>query len=278
MERRKKIAINPYFNQFIYDIVYNASREDRRSLLDRKYLVACRSPRNLRHFITKASMEEKDEMLVQLGVEWVKVYFDTGYPQKRYLRSIFEEYDIEKGGSPSLISTLIKNRVFVTGDKQFAALLGAMAQLQNHSIYSQSLLLSKAGYHLEKWKKESKDSDSIMANENIKKADQLVATFFSVMQSYECVEGLLGIHKNDIRILFYLYGRRNKYTPFDTIFGKFIGEMRKEKITTTIRRLHQSQMIAKSAKKEERQYLITASGIMLVNTFFQNILKANTFQ
>jgi hypothetical protein len=271
MNKNDKIIINPFYNQFIYDIVYHAPREAKMKL-SKKYLQAVRTPSTLKRFIAKASMEMKDEMLVQLGIQWVKVYFDRGYPQKSYLRDIFREYDIEKMSAPSMITTLIANRVYVTNDKHFAYQLGTMAHLQNHSIYGQSLLMAKAGYHRQRWQKEFDEKQTLEAEEHSKSAEYLVSTIFNAIQTYEFTEPITGLVKNDIKILFYLYYKK-KFIHYDDLVAKFSGTLGKNKITSAIRRLCQGQYINKSVL--DKKYEISSMGILQVNDFFQSVLKAN---
>ena len=276
MGRTRKAAINPFYNQFIYDVVYNSPQESRRKL-DPKYLRACRTAVSLRAYLQKSSTDEKDEMLLQLGVQWCKVFFDTGYPQKKFLRDIFEPYR-HGYGSTSLMTNIIQSRIFVTSDKDFAQQLGSIAQLQNHPSYTHALLLNKAGFHLEKWKKNLNESTTKQAEESLKNSAQLVSVILSTIQTFEYVEGLLGILKNDIKILLYLYGRKSRPTKFENILSRFAGDMSKSKLTSGLRRMMQEQKVSRGANMKDPDYSITGVGIMSVNTFFQTILKANEIQ
>jgi hypothetical protein len=274
MKARAKLTVNPYFDQFIYDLVYHAPVEDRYKM-SRKYIMACKNPTSLKAFLKKASVEEKDEMLLQLGIESFKIYFERGYPQKRYVREVFAQYKIEVGGKGHYLVDAIKNKMFVTSDREFAIQLGLMSKIHNHNVYTQSLLLNKAGYHLEKWKKDGDNEEMKTAQEQLRITEFLVTTILNTVQTYEFVQGLTGLLQNDMKILFYLYSLKT-YVDYEKIVKRFSGDMTKNKVTSAIRRLYKGQYVSKSFIG--RKYEISGLGIMQVNTFFQTVLKANSIQ
>lgn len=271
MAAKRKVPLPPFYIQFVYDVIYKASIEDKKRI-PIQYIKACKNSSSIQKFLDRAMPEQIDEILLHLGVQWCKVYFDKKDTDKRYLKNIFSEYITDNGGYGALLANLIKNRVYVTNDKQFALHLGLVSHLENNSIYTQQLLLNKAGFHLEKWKKDNYGDGHNQILEQNKITKYLVSTILNAIQYYEICTSVTKYSQNETKVLLYLYTKEHKYLKKERIIQRFAGEMSGHKVAGCLRRLYQLQALSKNTKGE---YQIAALGILAVNDFFGAVLKSN---
>jgi hypothetical protein len=66
--RRIPMVSDPYFDEFIYDIIYSLTPTQRRQL-DGKYAQACSTPKRAQSFARTAPLEQKYFLLALLGIK-----------------------------------------------------------------------------------------------------------------------------------------------------------------------------------------------------------------
>lgn len=270
----KQLVISPCLNNFLYDIWYN-SPEQVKNDLPRKYRVASKNSRTVQSFIGKCSQEEKQELLTLLGVEWLMVFFDRGFPQKKYLREIFGKYKDKENNKNTMVTDAIKDRIYVTADTEFIHLLGLMSKIENHHTYPQNLLLHKSGYHIMKWQKSFKESKSIIAEENEAAAKYLIKTALNASIATQVGGTLFGLIQNDVLILMYLYTLRHLSVTVSRIHNGVSDIFTKNAITNSLNRLYKGNLVRKSVSGKE--YTISALGMMRINDVLEYIIKSNEF-
>lgn len=270
----KQLTISPCLNNFIYDILFNAPTEVKNNL-PRKYRNAVKNSRTAQSFIGKCSHEEKLEILTLLEVQWYMCFFDRGFPQKRYLKDIFLKYKDAENNVQVMLNDLIKDRIYVTSDVEFARQIGIMSKIQNHHSYIQNMLLSKAGYHIKKWKKIVKDPKTLTAKENEVSVRYLMSTCMNFVRAMDMATSVFGVLENDINILLYLYGTTHHYVSADVVCSRFGEVLTRNAITTSFKRMYLNGLIRKSAKGIE--YSISPMGVKKVSEIIEFVLKANEF-
>src|SRR5689334_12800086 len=104
-----RITISPFLNDFLYDVIYHASIEEKKNL-PRRYIKRVKNAASARRFVDHSYLEEKMEVFSALGVQWYMVFFDDGRNKLRTIRQIFEAYkvDIDK----SMAANLIEKKVY----------------------------------------------------------------------------------------------------------------------------------------------------------------------
>lgn len=268
-----RIVVNPFLNDFIYDIIYQATTEQKRGL-PRRYTKKVRDSAATRKFVDRSYFEEKMEVLQSLGYSWFFIFFEQTKHDGRTLKEIFEKYRADEKRTPA--QSLLENRMYVTSDRKFAHQLGLMADFANSPHYSQSLLLNKAGYHIQKWKKQMKAPINDMARDQMDISKYLVEMSLNMTIQVDYTEDF-GMARNDFKILSYLYTKQHIFVDYVNITQRFSNNLTLAKITGSLRRLLNNSMISKTPKVTERKYQITALGINAIATFYKNVLKANEF-
>lgn len=268
-----RIAVNPFLNDFMYDVLYH-STADQRKKLPKRYSKKVRNSATTRKLCDRSFFEEKMEIFQALGYNWFFLFFEDT-KVKRTLKEIFEKYRASENKTPA--QSIIENKVYVFSDRNFAYQLGLMSDAANGSQYSQNLLLNKAGYHIEKWKKQMKGNVTNMSLYHIVVSKYLTEMSLNMCLQLDYIEGFLGITRNDFKVLSYLYIRENVYVDYEDMVQRFSENLNLHKITGCLRRLFQSGMIQKTPSINEKKYQITALGINAMSEFNKNILKANEF-
>lgn len=267
-----RITVNPFLNDFVYDVLYHAS-VDQKKKLPKRYAKKVRTHFAARKFVDKSYFEEKMEILQALGYNWFFLFFENTRQHGRSLKEIFEKYRID---DRSLAQQVLESKVYVFSDKKFAHHLGVMSDSANSPQYTQSLLLNKAAYHVEKWKKEMKAPITDTARTHLVISKYLVEMALNMLLQIEYTEDF-GMPRNDFKILSYLYIKQHTFVEYGKIVQRFPNNLSLAKITGALRRLFQSGMIITTPVAFEKKYQITALGINTIANFYKNVLKANEF-
>lgn len=269
-----RICVQPFLNDFLYDILYHASTEQKRKL-PKRYAKKLRDGATTRRLVEHTYFEEKMDILQGLGYTWFLVFHEDTRTDFRNLKEVFEKYRAEEG--KTTLQSVVEKKMYVSSDRKFCYQLGLMADSANSPNYSQSLLLNKAGYHIQKWKKQMKGPITDTAREHMEITKYLMEMLLNMALELEYIDDFLGITRNDIKILSYLYIKQNIFVDYGQIVQRFSNNLSLTKITGCLRRLCQKGMVNKTPKANEKRYQISAYGLMSVATFYKNVLKANEF-
>lgn len=256
----------------MFDVLYGSTPDQKKSLPS-KYRKATKNSRQAQAFIRKSTQEEKQELLTLLGIEWLIVLFDRGFPQKRHLKEIFEKYKDPGNNRQAAIADAVKDRVYVLSDAEFFHNMGLMAQVLNTNSYKHDLLLSRAGFHIQRWGKAFKDVETKITEDYSASANYMVKYALNTILAYEMSSSMFGVINTDTKILLYLYSFRSTYIGFDKMLERFGGNLSTFKVRSAVRRLLESQMIQKKLK--EQSYTIAALGLRKVAEVYKHILKSN---
>lgn len=270
-----KVAVYPYLNEFLYNVLYSATEEQRKAI-PRRYIKKVKTHTAAKMFCNKSSLEEKLDLLTCLRVRWTLVCFDKKKNQQETVNQIFEP--LKTASRPDFVNIAVQNGLYLMSDRQFAFYQELMSDQTNHTIFSQNLLLSKAGYHLHKWKKKIKAGETEVAKEHEKVAPYLIETVLNTAVNLEYIDGLLQMTPNDFKVLCYLYIRHHVYVKYEELMQRFSGHLSNSKITSCVRRLGIAQMLQRPPNPNVKEYQITAIGIKAISSFWRQILKANEIQ
>lgn len=269
-----RIVVNPFFNDFVYDILFNATTKEK-GVLPKRYLKKVKSNVTARQFVDKSYLEEKLEILMNLGFNWNLIVYEDKKNRLKSIKEIFECYMPEKDAN--LLNHVIINKIFVHSDRKMAYQQGLMSDVNHSMNYSQNLLLDKAGYHIMKWKKEMSGRYTDTAKNHHIVTKGMSDITGSVLVQIDYIDSYVGVTVNDFKILNYLYGRHSVYVEFERMADHFSNNLSLNKITGCLRRLSEKNMIQKTPKAYEKKYQITALGINAINNFYQQVHKGNEF-
>lgn len=225
-----------------------------------------------RRFVTKSTFEDKRELLQYLELKTFLVVCPEGIGGVNKFLDVYGKFK-ERNVSDGLYHAA-KNMVYVTDDKQFAYVLGNMAQSITSIPYEQHLELQRVGSIFKKWSRKLPHSE----DENFDYYSQVIAKtiLWSGMQ-FEKTEAAIGLSSHLLKVLYFFYSNRTKYAPVEDIIYYFNGFVSKTKVASAIKELLRLSMIQKTFDWRKKEYTITKVGIRTVHQFRDRVLKSFNF-
>lgn len=269
-----KLVTNVSLNNFVYHLLYNCPADEKRKL-SKKYLQAATSEAAAQRFIAKSTIEEKHEIMTQLGIQWFQVYFKPTNPKQKYVREVFEDIKNAQDNPNDVLKKVIEDRFFITGAKEFAHNMNLMAQLEDRRSYVHNMLVARAGFHLKNWKRNLSDPDTYQSEEDTKTFKYLAALSLNFYFAFHYVEAALGIAKNDLIVLLYLYPYRHEYLEIGELISDLKNGLSRNKVVYSVKRMFDGGYIVRSPDK---RYSISATGILAAGKFIQDVLKATPIE
>lgn len=270
----KKVTIdNPFFNEFVYDILQKATWEQKRRLPGNMYKVIT-NERSARIWIKRSSIEEKDVVLALLGIKYFKIYANSEASSLKELKDILASYGLNKRVSG--LNDLIRQNFFVYSDKEVISLFSLMAAGCHSLTYLLNRDYAKTSYGFLKWQKDADLATDTEIKEAIEGA-KMIATFsLKAMLIGSYFPNGLGLTENEFKVLVYFYPKKHTYVPRGTIHDDFNGYLSTIKVTTALRKLWEAKYLEREADKKTN-YSITARGIKAVHDYMNAIFHAMNF-
>lgn len=269
-----RLIENPYFNEFLYDVMHNAFQHQKERLNGR-YERQMRSSRSAKGFAKSAKLEQRQDILTHLGLHWFMVICNDDFTPAN-LKTIMQQY---QGNRPaSSLKEMAAKKLYITSDKQFIHLLNLMADTIHTPAYSFNLELNKIGYAVKKWTKQVDFAAHEKAIESIEHLDLMVKLFNSFTANIVKIPEHFGLLHTDLRILGYLWEYRNVYVPLTKVHHDFAGDLSKKLISRAINDMIGKQFIRGHADYRKNEYTITSMGINVVAQYIKKVLRLNTFQ
>lgn len=270
----KKASIdNPFFNEFVYDIIYKATWAQKRKLNGSFYKII-QSEKAAKAWIKKSSIEEKDILLAQLGVRFFKVYANTEISTVQGLKDIMDKYGLKK--RVSSLNELIKQNFFVSSDKQFINLLCFMSSSCHTITYLLNRDYAKSSYKLTKWQKDANIETDTQIKDAIEGSNYVSQFMLHTMMAKEYMPENVGLDENELRILLYLFPRDAVYTPRTEIHNFFNGVISKGKVTNAINRMIEDRILERNML-ELLSYSITGRGKEIGHDHMKRVFHATNF-
>lgn len=270
----KLLVRNAYLNEFVYDLLYNITQEEKKNL-SKPFLHILKSSVKCKNFAEFSTLDEKVRFFSELGKECVMLFLNDPVNSVNGLKKVLEKY--EDGKQVGASKELVKLKVFVSSDKHVKFFSGLMADTIMHKSYFLNLELNKTAFHIKSWPKLINTPDSEELKDSIDSADVVTKNILSSLISIRLINSLVGIDELSMMILLYLYGYRHTYIEKERIWSYFVGGITKGKITTSIKRLFLNQYIRKHVDYKHPKFTITSSGLLLVNQFRERVIKQNGF-
>jgi hypothetical protein len=242
----KLLVRNPAFSEFIYDILYNLTYEQKKKL-SKPFLYVAKSEIKSKNFAEFSTIDEKLRFLSELGYENSLIIFQDKLQNINNLKEILLKYNKNKASSATQDVAAMK--LFACSDKQVKWLLSMMSDSISHKSYFL----------------------------NIDNADLTIKLILNASTSLGYVDSLIGLNAYQIKILLYLYGYRHTYIDKTRIWDYFAGDMTKGKVTSALKRLFLNDYISKHIDWRTRKYSITGLGIESVNRYVKRILDQTNF-
>lgn len=273
MPRSAKTIKNAVFNDFIYSVLWEATYQEKRGLSPR-LLKAAMTQTAAKQFATHGTWEEKQELLSHFGIEHFTVFVKTKNVNIKRLYDILGKY--EKQGENLALQDIVNAKIFVTSDAQFTQLFRLTSKSIHKPQYFLNLELTRAGYHINKWKKRNLNKADLEMRELKDCATFLARYIFSTSVKLTYTKAMTGIEPFQMQILLYLFVYANNYTEEDKIYQYFVGYQSSTKIRYALAGLLKSQNIQKHALKP-KELTITTNGINNVHNFIDEVMVGTSF-
>jgi len=268
-----KTIKNPIFNDFVYSVLYNASYQEKRGLRGR-LMKAAMNQSAAKYFCNYATWEEKEELLAHFGIEHFTVFVKTKNIKLKQLGTILEKY--EKDGEQLALQDIVDAKIFVTGDPQFIQLFRLMAKSIHKPQYFLNLELTRAGYHINKWKRRNVNKDDMAVREALENANVLARYLLSGGVKMQYSKGMTGITDFTMQVLLYFFVYANNYLAEPRIYDYFAGYKTNREIRCALTGLTKADYLQKNLKAP-KELCITTKGIINVHNFIDEVMSGTNF-
>lgn len=270
----KVLVRNPALNEWVWNILYNITPEQK-AKLSAPYLRILKSSVRSKSFAEFSTLDEKVRLFSELGYDNALVFFEDKAKSVNALKVVLEKFEKDRVAAAS--KDISHMKVFVSSDKQIRWLLSIMADTIHHKSYFLNLELNRVGHHLKSWKSQRIAPSTKELSESLDNVDLLVSTLLNALFISDYVDGFLGLRPLDLKILLYLYGFRHTYIEKQRIWDYFAGASSKQRITASMKRLYMHEFVRKHIDLSLWRYSVTAKGIDSVNQYMQRVIKQNNF-
>lgn len=270
---RKNISANPYLSDYVYDLLWNITAENKKKL-SRKHWKIFNSALRARNFADFSTLEEKMQLFDELDINFALIISKEKLENAVGLKKVMQMYqeDLNAGA----VRQVSKLKTFVVSARETAFLLSVMSQTIHHQSYFLNQQLNKTAYHIEKWKKDEISPEGEELRKALNSVDILDRTLLNCSIYLELVQTNLGVYPLDMKILLYLNQFRHRYTSKEEIAEDFTG-YNKKKVSISLKRLLVNNYIMKHPDLMNIRYTLSQVGLKAVANFRNLILKANNF-
>lgn len=260
---------NPMLNDFIYNVLFHASYEEKRGLKGH-FLRACLNEASAKRFAVKSTKEEKEHILAHFGFRFFYVVDRTCRSFKE-MKGVLGQFDV--GNKAPALDKIVHDGMFIMSDKEVSRLSGIVSQAMGSSGYFLNLEFAKQGYHIQKWAKRNLNEKDLEARGVLDSARAIAGSCLDIDDAYEAKKNVDGIDRSTMKVLLYLYKFDKDYVPADKLGAYFKPRMKPVEYNKAIRKLYSEEYIIKHAKPGSSSYVISSRGIKAINSFFDIMFK-----
>lgn len=261
---------DPLLNEFMYDCIVSSSEEQRAKLPEhlRKTLL---TKVKIKSFVDNASLERKIEMLSRLGINCALFFSPKELKIKEQLNET--RTAVEQKTRKNQLKHMVRSKVFVTTSREIMALLGVMAQNCHSETYMLNREYARLATAIAKlYKYNPQGSRDIEEVRSIQQDYNLVLKLvLYTLNTQQFVEGFTGYLTVDLRILFYLYMRKNEFVHLSAIADYFKGITSASLASAALNRLRRSNHIERFPGRYE--YCIAPKGITVVSAYISRLMN-----
>src|ERR1035437_2509825 len=147
---RKNISANAYLSEYVYDLIWNITAENKMKL-SRRYWKLFQSALRARNFADFSTLEEKMQLFSELDINFALIISKEKLENAVGLKKVMQMYqdDLNAGA----VREISKLKTFVVTARDTAFLLSLMSQTIHSNSYFLNQQLNKTAYHIKNWKK-----------------------------------------------------------------------------------------------------------------------------
>lgn len=267
-KKAAKTVKNPIYNDFIYSVLYNASYEEKRGLRGR-LMKAAMNQSAAKYFANYATWEEKEELLAHFGIEHFNVFVKTKNTEMKQLGKILERY--QKDGELLAMQDIVNAKIFVTGDAQFIQLFRLMGKSIHKPQYFLNLEFTRAGYHINKWKRRNNNKDDASIREAQESAPLLARYALSAAVKMQYTKGSIRMSELNTQVLLYFFANANSYIPEHKVYSYFAGYRTTREIRCALTGLVKGDFLHRHLTSP-KELSISGKGITNVHNFMDEVM------
>jgi len=246
---------DPFLNEFVYDCLWNAFKDQRVNLKLRENK-ALKSASTARSFATKSTFEEKITLLARLGIPF---FFGFGTMDSKVLADLHRTYKENK--LLDAVNELLARKIFVVTQKEVAMYMSLMAA----SVHSDSYVINrdyiKMGYHINAWKKDVVEPSDAVTKDALHSAREISRVMIQTVMLPKYIEEY-GINEVGLTVMLFLFTKNRYDTPVQDIKDLLIPMYSPSKVTNAIKKCIEKQFMAKSLReKKQVRYTLTGLGV-----------------
>ena len=257
---------NPALNEFVYNALFNASLEEKRSL-GAYYRKVAAKDKAAQKFAATSSKDEKEAVLAALGYRFF--YFIVRKNQTyEALKSVLGVF--YKGKKQPDLDKVTEEGIFVSSDLEFTRAAGYAAMEMGRPSRFTNLQRARQGYHIAKWRTRLTDREDLEAREAESSGmaiTKMLLNFSNSVRHYNAEEKL---SLSQIQALLFLHLRRGETSEAE-IAGYLVGHIRKIELTLALRQLQIKGFAIPLGKASDRAWEITSLGVKKVQAIFDRI-------
>lgn len=271
MPKKKSNTINdPFLNQFVYDCLWLATKEQRQNLKG-KEIRPLKSSKIARNFAANSNLEEKIALLSRLGISF---FFGFGTMDNQVLTDLHKKYKEDK--LIPAVKELIDRRVFVVTSKEVMMYMGLMASNVHSDSYVMNRNYLKMGYHINHWKKDEISPVDDAVNDSMTAAREISKIMIHSILLSNYGDEFGGLNEVGICILLFLFSKKGFDCPEIDIKNLIEPLYNPQKTTLSIKKCIDNKFIMKSLKNIKKPaYRITDLGVQAAMKFQARVLNVS---
>jgi len=257
-------------NEVLYTAIMEMSLDQKKGIPD-KFKKHLNTAKRAQNFIQKSSTDQKREVLQYLEYCSFMVISPAGSTGIRRFEKVFKEY--KSGNVLEGLKQAARTGVLVIADREFSYLLGKMSQSMISGTYAKNHELIRVGNVINKWPKKIKHEDEDYDYLSNAMAKTILWSGICLEQS----ESSIGLSSDIIKMLSFLYIKKDTYVNREEISNYFVGLIVEKRIISNIKYLSDNFYIQKHFDWRKKEYTITKLGIRTVHQFRDRVLKSFNF-
>lgn len=270
MPAKRDVIVDPFVSEFIYDVIINATLDQRR-FLNGKYQKVGRSQRKARAFSVTSTLEEKALMLTKLGVSFAWVFGIDKGKFKELMQGM-------KGMSNTQITDkMLQEKMFVITDKQFAFYSGILAANSHSETWLLNRQFLDAAYRLNEWK-QTYGSIPVGEAKNVTPAARYMAKMMLntiIFSNY--VVGAFDINDAEMAVLLYFFSKEKEFLTLDELKSRFNSVYRNFKLIKAVKTLLNAKYIEQGQGEWAKQYRMTGWGVDIALRFEKKVFSLENY-
>lgn len=263
----KKNIPTPHLDNFLYEVLYNASRDEMYALPNEFKRVVV-SEAAAKRFCRNATLDKKLKILTLLGHRWF-LGITPDALKLTDVKKIAEE--IKEGGKIRALDEAVKRDIFVLTNKTLINSLVLLSDVSESNHYSMGLVLKRDGFNIKKWSGKLDNPKKAEFDELYESFSGIASLFNKVYMFSEVIEDNFGISRNEIEVLLYVFSKGSSYVDYDIIAQYYAGMKTKTMVTRLLTDLVSKGLLEKNA--DNRQYRVTAMGMSKISQFIKKVIQ-----